>query len=300
MYGHIRGRIMLAAALALTGCPDGGGEGPGGEEPTEDMRAPTQADMDDGEAPDDMRAPAEDMEEAPGPDMGLPPAEDMGQGEQAVEVRVDFADGDAGWVAAFTDYTQPVFDSIDFESELRDRPAELGSQGTAYFLSGRNASDDLFMYIKGQIGPDQGLEPGQRYRVRWTRVVIASDVPTGCAGIGGSPGESVYLKGGASAVEPQRAQDPDQPENFILNVDKGNQSQSGDAAVILGTIGNSASCDDGIEAPWERLELDGEVPEPVQAAEDGTLWLFVGTDSGFEGRTSLYYLDLRAELVPVE
>ncbi len=37
------------------------------------------------------------------------------------------------------------------------------------------------------------------------------------------------------------------------------------------------------------------------ASDDvGNLWIFVGTDSGFEGRTTRYYTSINVELVPVD
>ena len=39
-----------------------------------------------------------------------------------------------------------------------------------------------------------------------------------------------------------------------------------------------------------------EHPTPVTASADGDLWLLVGTDSGFEGLTRLYYLRFEVEL----
>jgi hypothetical protein len=57
------------------------------------------------------------------------------------------------------------------------------------FISGVNRSDDLFMYWKGQI---VGLSPGTSYRAS-IEVEFATNVPSGCVGVGGSPGESVWI-----------------------------------------------------------------------------------------------------------
>jgi hypothetical protein len=38
----------------------------------------------------------------------------------------------------------------------------------------------------------------------------------------------------------------------------------------------------------------------VRANPDGTFWLLVGTDSGFEGTTTLYYQRIGVTLTPVD
>jgi hypothetical protein len=44
------------------------------------------------------------------------------------------------------------------------------------------------------------------------------------------------------------------------------------------------------DVPYQMITFSNE-NDPLQMTtdEDGRLWLFVGTDSGFEGRTGLYY-----------
>jgi hypothetical protein len=139
----------------------------------------------------------------------------------------------------------------------------------------------MFMFFKRRV---TGLQPSQRYTLQ-TTVRIASGAASGGVGIGGSPAESVYLKAGASAIEPL----PTNRNGFIaLNVDKGIQSQEGTNAVVLGTIGvdlpqGAAFVFKTLPASTDTKTLD------VVTASDGSLWLFIGTDSGFEGLTQLYY-----------
>ena len=81
---------------------------------------------------------------------------------------------------------------------------------------------------------------------------------------------------------------------YCLTIDKGNQSQGGQDAVVIGTVGNLS----GTET-WELKVLRSE-PGSLTITPDrgGALWLLVGTDSGFEGRTSLYYTRITAILTP--
>jgi hypothetical protein len=106
-----------------------------------------------------------------------------------------------------------------------------------------NHSDDLFMFLKRRLGTDDGVVPGQEYRVMFT-TVFASNAPSGALGIGGSPGESVYLKAGASMVEPEVYLDSE-TGYYLMNVDKGSgNSGNGTAASVIGDIANGLSAEE--------------------------------------------------------
>ena len=118
---------------------------------------------------------------------------------------------------------------------------------------------------------------------------FASDAPSGCAGVGGAPGESVWLKVGASAEKPVPVEVDGETR---LSVDKGNQAQGGEAAGVAGVIANGIPCEEALAQdppPYAFVTLSHTMAEPVTTTAAGTLWLLVGTDSGFESRTSLYY-----------
>ena len=55
---------------------------------------------------------------------------------------------------------------------------------------------------------------------------LATNVPAGLVGIGGSPGESVFVKAGASTVEPLAEEDGSR--YLRMNIDKGNQANGGE------------------------------------------------------------------------
>lgn len=194
----------------------------------------------------------------------------------------DFTRDPAGWTAGFADYPVGQKELFELEADYRPLQAPLDTSKRAHYISGSNRSDDLFMYYKGQI---RGLSPGTRYRAQFA-VEIATNVPSGCSGIGGAPGESVSVKAGASEIEPEAVVDGG---FFRMNIDKGQQSNGGANAVVLGDVANSTGCEEGIIV-WELKELPA-VPESLLVAADaaGSVWVFAGTDSGFEGKTSLYY-----------
>ena len=159
-----------------------------------------------------------------------------------------------------------------------------------------NRSDDLAMLIKGPI---DGLFPNSDYQVELD-VEYATPVPTGCAGIGGSPGESVYVKLGAVDVEPRAVErDEGGTRTLRLNFDFGNQSQSGDRALVVGDMANSQECITA-DGEWE-LKTGSTRGIPFRARTDaaGRLWVVAGTDSAFEGLTEVYYTSLRVRLQPL-
>lgn len=207
----------------------------------------------------------------------------------------DFVGGSDGWsrdVADFSDATRPE----DVVSETGVEPPGLDTDAEGFFrVAATNRSDDLFLYLRRTVEPAASLEPATTYDVSFV-VEVASAAPSGCAGIGGPPGEAQWLKVGASAEEPAPVEvDGD----TRLAVDKGNQSQGGDAAVVAGVIANGIPCEEALaqdERPWAMVELSASLT--ATTGPDGTLWLFAGTDSGFEGRTDLYYDRIAVTLEP--
>jgi len=199
----------------------------------------------------------------------------------------DFTAGAQGWIAGFADYPVGAETQYELESGYLSLPDPLGPDSAPY-ISGNNHSDDLFMYYRVKAND---LLPDTEYRITFA-IEIATDVPNGCSGIGGSPGESVYLKGGASTMEPVPV---DVGGTYRLSVDKGNQATGGANALVLGNVANSFPCAPSV--PWELKSLGADTPLVVRTDASGSLWLFMGTDSGYEGTTSLYYTRFSATLV---
>ncbi|HSF17401.1 MAG TPA: hypothetical protein VLK65_17800 [Vicinamibacteria bacterium] len=211
--------------------------------------------------------------------------------DDAQTFRLDFAAGPQGWVAGFADYPAGQEDFYELEADWRALPDSLDSGRSALYISGNNHSDDLWMYYKGRIG---GLDANRLYRVRFN-LEIATAVPRGCVGVGGAPGEDVTVKAGASTDEPDAVLDG---ELLRMNVDKGQQTNPGPNAVVVGDVANSVAC--GESPRWELEQLSsGAESVDVVTDRSGSVWLFVGTDSGFEATTSLYYTWVAATLEPL-
>jgi hypothetical protein len=226
-----------------------------------------------------------------------PPGDGNGApGLRPVELHFEFAGGDDnGWEGGFSDYS-PQHGDMGFESGIAPLPETLDRPGSGFRLGGMNLSDDLFMYMKRRLSTEDGVIPGQSYRITY-RVLFASDAPDGCFGIGGPPGEGVFLKVGATAEEPRTVLVGDMYE---LTVDKDNQAAGGRDVWLAGDIANGIECEEALAAgqPHAEVERTYAHDQTVTASEDGTLWLIVGTDSGFEGYTDLYYIEIEVLLEP--
>ena len=193
----------------------------------------------------------------------------------------NFDAGPGNWSARFADYGQAQQDSINTAAEWMQLPEPLADR-RGYMLAGSNTSDDLAMFLTAPIG---GLEPATRYDIE-LEMTFATSVPQDCVGIGGSPGSSVFVKLGASTMEPQVIQEGD---DFRLNIDKGGQSQGGEDALVVGDMANfQQDCPD--ETQWQlKTVTTGGSDFSARTDDQGVLWVYGGTDSGFEGRT-IYFI----------
>jgi hypothetical protein len=217
-----------------------------------------------------------------------------------VRVPFSFANGTDNFTADFSDYSpgQEVGDQgIRFVSEFRRLPAPLDNR-FGLLVGGTNRSDDLFMFIWRQVS---GLVPGQRYRVV-TEVTIATNVPAGCVGVGGAPGEGVAIKAGASPVAPAKAPStsPGSIGSIRVNFDKdaGPLPVGGNQLFTIGDFsGGGGTCNGGIYA-LKTLRSQGDRIPTLTADAQGRLWFVIGTDSGFEARTEIYYLEGTATFTP--
>ena len=206
------------------------------------------------------------------------------QAADATRVEFDFARSDHGFVAGFADYPQDGDPSLyQFTASWQAGPANPGG-ASALFLSGVNRSDDLFMFWKKRIA---GLPPNTPVMLTM-EIQLASKYAEGLVGVGGAPGEGVSVKAGAVPFEPQAM--VDRREGWLrMNLDKGNQSVGGKDMLV---IGNVAKPEDGNDEYVPLMRHQHGRPHAVKTAGDGSLWLIFGTDSGFEGKTALYYSKL--------
>jgi hypothetical protein len=190
----------------------------------------------------------------------------------------EFASDAEGWGCDFADYPPNIGTGYDLACGWSALPTEVGPGGGLQ-MNSNNHSDDMFMYLMHQI---TGLAPQTKYLLDVV-AVIDTNAPADCGGIGGSPGGSVTVKIGAVTSQPTTS--TDSLGWLHLDLDKGNQSTGGVDMKVVGDLGNTKTCPDLTYEP-KTFTLSGF---SVTSASDGTLWLILGTDSGFEGITTIYY-----------
>ena len=194
----------------------------------------------------------------------------------------DFTMDTEGWTADFADYPTGEGTRFELTYQYDSLPMPLDANDGALMLSGANLSDDLFMYIKRKV---EGLSPNTRYELQF-EVEIATDAPDGSVGIGGSPANSVYIKAGATSIEPVPIIDND--DYYRMNIDKGNQSQDGKDMLVIDDFGH-----EGEDFVYQLKTISNQKTISVQTDAEGACWIILGTDSGFEGRTTIYFNSIR-------
>lgn len=225
-------------------------------------------------------------------------SQDSPDAAMPLEISFDFSRGNEGFIADFSDLPVDYEASIyELESGISPLPEALGG-ADAFRLKGANRSDDLFMFIKRELDSADGIRPNQKYMVTF-ELEFASNASSGSMGIGGSPAESVYVKAGVSSIEPKVIEGTEgDTKMFWMNIDKGQQSQEGKDAIV---IGNVAKQDGSEDESFSLVQLNSEGQSfTVTSSGDGSLWLFFGTDSGFEGTTELFYTKADIVLTPVD
>jgi hypothetical protein len=193
----------------------------------------------------------------------------------------DFTDSQQGWDHGFAEYPSGPDDSAFYELKYSytEEPSSLKAGRKSIMLSGNNHSDDLFMFIKKKI---TDLKPNTNYTLTFD-VELVSDTKAGMVGIGGTPGENVFLKVGATATEPKSVIEKD---HYVMNIEKGNQREDGEDMIFIGDLATNAP---GYPTITRSNSVYNDHPLVVKSNSKGELWLIVGTDSGFEGTTTLYY-----------
>ena len=201
--------------------------------------------------------------------------------ETTTGVGFDFNQNDGGFTPIFSDY--PNEQGVEEFYELRSGHEEvpIAEAGKGLFLSGNNHSDDLFM---GYYKDLSGLVPETEYQFT-VRFQLATNVENDMIGIGGAPGESVFVKCGVASKEPENSLDS--LNHFCLNIDKGSQSTSGSDMIVVGNLAKEE-----INRPGEYEFNEIETKVIARTDEAGTAYLVIGTDSGFEGVTSFYLDDI--------
>lgn len=195
---------------------------------------------------------------------------------------------DAGWefgIADYTDVTAPT----DVVAKSAPLPSPFTGNGIEFAAT--NNSDDALVYGTRIL---DGFAPGSRWRIALDPEIVTT-TPTGCAGVGGSPGEGVWV---VSAVSGAPIRTKMVGDEVRIDLDRGNQSQGGTQGLVLGTIaGTSTDCRQP-SSPESKSFLS---PRFIEATADsqGRIWVLIGMDSGFEARSRIWIRSIRVRLDPV-
>lgn len=204
----------------------------------------------------------------------------------AQEFIFDFSQDQQEWIHGFADYEIGTDDLFEFDFQWTGLPLPLDVNQKSLYISGKNISDDLFMYLKRKI---TGLLPHTTYELIFD-VEFASIYPTNAFGAGGAPGEAVMMKAGAVLFEPDILPDtiymgtPSNPY-WMMNLDKSNQINPGTDMDTIGHVGVS----DTTTVYTLKTNTNAGRPFLITTDSTGEVWICIGTDSGFESTTALYY-----------
>ena len=193
----------------------------------------------------------------------------------------DFEKSDEDFEAIFSDYHDDGnnYETYEMKSDYTDIPIkDISSKGL--YIASMNRSDDMFMGYMKEI---TGLPKEQSFTFDIS-FKLATDVEAGGFGIGGSPGAAVYIKSGIASEKPEIQMDDNGVFRFT-NLDTGSQASGGKD---LQEIGNM----DKPEENWVEgfMFKDFSTSVEVTTNSNGSVYLVIGSDSGFEGLTE-YYID---------
>ena len=206
---------------------------------------------------------------------------DKAVGGPALTIENNFNQNFESWIPGFSDYPVGQEAFFELQSAHKPLPAPLDQTDGSIFISGNNHSDDLLMFLKKQI---TGLKPNQAYRAKFY-IDFASNAPSNVPGVGGSPGENVALGIGISPTEYDNVVINN---NYRINLNIGNQVQSGPYKKVIGNVAN------GTNTPtYVLLKKEGDFEFTTDIS--GKVWAFICTDSGFEATTALYYSRIKIE-----
>lgn len=204
-----------------------------------------------------------------------------------IEASFRFDKDKEGWTGGFTDL--PIgYDKSIYELEFSHKDIPVTNKtDKGLYLQGQNRSDDLFMFITRKLDQEIGLKPNTSYKADLS-FDLATNVSSGMMGIGGSPGTAVIVKAGIVNTEPKIIEGEHNSSNYhLLNIDIGNQTEPGKDLAVLGNVEKVDSEDESYQYKSFSHSFD------ITTNEKGESFIVIGTDSGFEGLTQLYYTNIK-------
>jgi len=196
-----------------------------------------------------------------------------------------------GWSAVFAEYPDGENEFYELNSGIKNLPEPLDQTKKAFMLSGNNHSDALQMWLVKQLS---GLAPESKYSIE-SEVELASKYPDGSVGIGGSPGNSVHLVSKFATQGYTLEKGKSEGENVKLVLKKVEAVPESVMNTDLGDV--SITSDQYVYKLINRKKSSES--NVVVTDKDGKLWAIVGTWSGFEGISTLYYTRIKFTLTKI-
>lgn len=200
------------------------------------------------------------------------------------EMKFTFENDAMGWEGGFADL--PI-DHVEMEYSVEFKHSKIpGLDSKGLMLTGNNHSDDLFMYATKKLGAEYRFEPNTTYNMG-INFDLATNVPGGMMGIGGSPGSSIYVKAGMTNIAPEsKLVHEGILDYYRMNIDIGLQSNSGKDMTVIGNVEKIDSIDESFQLkPFEHTV-------EITTNENGEAYVIIGVDSGFEGISELYLTNI--------
>lgn len=193
----------------------------------------------------------------------------------------EFESGTEEWIGDYALYNRKDTTKIAFVMEKDSLPAAIDSLKSSLRMEATNLGDSIFLFIKKKI---VGLNPEKTYNVSFD-INIATNYPE----LDGATGTKINLKAGASATEPVKILNAGY---YNLSIKKGLWNVDGSEMVILGDVTNGIG-----RAAYQLVNRNSSSKNIfVKPDANGTIWVCVGEDSSYSGKTILYIDNIKVVL----
>jgi hypothetical protein len=186
----------------------------------------------------------------------------------------EFETGTEGWTGDYALYNVSDTAKIAFVMEQDSLPSAIDSLKFSLRLEGTNVGDSIFLFMKKKI---IGLNPDKSYRVNFD-INIGTNYPD----LPNATGKNISLKAGASPNEPLKIL---RNRYNTVSIKKGLWNVDGPEMAVLGDVVNSSG-----RAVYQLVNRSSAGKNiTVKPDVEGTIWLCVGEDTRYKGKTVLYY-----------
>jgi hypothetical protein len=186
----------------------------------------------------------------------------------------EFETGTEGWIGDYALYNQSDSSNVAFVMEKDSLPSAIDSLKFSLRMEGINPGDSIFLFMKKKV---PGLNPEKTYKVSFD-ITIGTNYPN----LPDAVGKHINLKAGASPNEPVKIL---ANKYYTVSIKKGLWNVDGAEMAILGDVVNATG-----RAVYQLANRNSSSKDiTVKPDADGTIWLCVGEDINYTGKTVLYY-----------